>query len=522
MKIKKVSRFYNQSAGDAFCFDDCIFTYASDRKADIGMIYLRALRLPFDIVNHEIVPNGFQLYEELEKVSGIRITTVCGSNNEERKSNVIKELKRTNKVLIGIEGNCCPWDWRFGEMELAGGHAFFLCGVDEEKEEFICADPYYDIAEERLPYKYFVEGVTSARVFSFKDGKKWSEDEILKAIEVEKTYWDTDFEKLKGLGNQLDRIIELAMEASDVNNALRGNYEDLNQNAVYKLFEEISNNGIRFVWFLQYLREKGIAVTEDCIEQFVDISKLWNTLKKMLVKGVIRGKIDIQGFADKINEIIEHERAAVDKLVYMVNNKNVQDSCNQGQLQDDSDENVKYVPYDLSSLYNNAGFSSSANADFSGFGEAIEESSLPIGKEIVYKDTPLIIYKSESEFDNIVCRKQTVELPYGKITGIYILACSDWEEYKEFFQLQYEDAPTQNVAVDVYDWLPDRNGRPENVCITAKKNIQRSKSKYEKCYLYCCKIKCDHNKFPKAVMFPNNENIHILAMTVAVKSEKGV
>ena len=518
MEIKKVARFYNVSAGDAFCFDDCIWTYANDQKTDIGMIYLKALRLPFDMTDHGFAPNGFQVYDELETLSGIKITQVKGNSKEELKKNVLKSLEEKHRILISIEGNCCPWDWRYGEKDFAGGHSFFLCEADEQKKEFIGVDPYYDISEVRLPYSCFDKGVTDAKEFSYKKRKEWTKDGIVKAIVDEKKEWNACHDRLKMLGANIGRMIEESLKEALMSGAFNGSYESMSQNPIYQIFETMSNDRIRFVWFLTYLSKKGIRITDECTEAFVDSSKMWGTLKKMLVKGVIRGKIDSQGIEDKINGIIELEKDALEKVLLAMDGKDQEESKGQTPRKE-MDYEVEFIPYDLSGFYNNVGFSSHDNADFSGLGEVIDESSLPIGKEISYKDIPLVMYKSDTSYDNMVCKKQTIELPTNNYTKLCLLACTDWEEYKDIFELQYEDGSKKNAPVDIAGWMPDRNNKPDNICITAKKNIQRSRSAYEKCYFYCYELKCNQNKQLKAIRLPNNENIHVMALTLVERKE---
>ena len=169
MEIKKVQRFYNKAAGDAFCFDDCLCTFANSCGVDFRVACIESLRLSFKIENDELRPNDYESYGNVAEMLGINSEELKESQGEDLLNRVIKELKDNKVILTSINGNSCPWDWRYGEMDLEGGHSFFTVGVDEDHKEIICVDPYYDRPEERLSYDDFIQGVTGAIVYTYEN-----------------------------------------------------------------------------------------------------------------------------------------------------------------------------------------------------------------------------------------------------------------------------------------------------------------------------------------------------------------
>ena len=518
MEIKKVQRFYNKAAGDAFCFDDCLCTFANYCGVDFRVACLDAMRSPFVVENGELRPNPISLYSDINEILGIQKEILSTSSNNELLNIVINKLKSGNVVLIGISGNCCPWDWRFGEMEIVGGHSFFLVGVDENQKQFTCVDPYYDIPSESLPYECFIKGVGRAEVYFCTGIKNWEEASIIRKIENEEKDWNKADEHFERMICDLEKIINQSLSEMGGDGKRSASYEDISVNGFYQLLEQISNNRIRFAWFLQYLNEKDIISSEEICEKFVDVSKMWNTLKKMFVKNLFRGKIDIQGFQEKIKEIIGLEKSGLEELIQMIHHEGGQSDLKENLTQ--SLENLHYETFDISKYYNNKGFSDGTDltADFSGLGEWIDRNSIPMDEILSYNEIPLKIFTGSDGLDNIACKKQCLELPQKRYVKIGFLACTDWEECKDLFQLQYADGSIKQNLIDISEWVLDRTRKVENIAVSVKKNLKGKTDRFEKCNLYYYEIKCDPAKEMKAFILPNNENIHIMALTLSSES----
>ena len=519
MEIKKVQRFYNKAAGDAFCFDDCLCTFANSCGVDFRVACIESLRLSFKIENDELRPNDYESYGNVAEMLGINSEELKESQGEDLLNRVIKELKDNKVILTSINGNSCPWDWRYGEMDLEGGHSFFTVGVDEDHKEIICVDPYYDRPEERLSYDDFIQGVTGAIVYTYENKGMPGKEQLILRADSEKTYWDEAYTTLDAFSRNLKKYIEESFQQMGEGREMSGSYGDINGNIIYHLMEEISNGRVRFAWFLQYLEDQKILKDEEMTNCFVDISKMWGTIKKMFVKNIYRGKMEVDNLQEKIKEVTVLEKDALCELSALLHSEKEIDPSAEGK--NEKTGNLQYVIADISEYYNNKGFSdgNAEDSDFSGFGEWIDVNSFQLGEEFHFGDTPVFIKKGSNGSDNIVCKKQRIEIAKAKCSKICFLACTDWEEYKDIFELHYTDGTSAKKILDISEWILDRNKKVDNICFTAKKNIKGSKTKFENCNVYYYEMTCNSEKELSAIVLANNENIHIFGMTLLVEKE---
>lgn len=265
-----------------------------------------------------MIPSGYQPFSQLKDMCGISIEKIEQNNSEELIHGIEKELSEDNVVCIIMKGNCCPWDWRFEETEINGNHEFFIVGVNPQKEEYQCVDPYYSIDEEILPYEYCIKGCHEVFVYKF-ENKVWEKEQLIKKLEQEREYWDKTLQSFHDLSDHLQQFVEESLALMNTGEELSGAFEFVNNNIIYHIMEDIANNRIRFVWFLEYLKERDMIHTDKFSEDFIDISKMWNTIKKMYVKNLYRGKTDVDNLKDKIKEISIYENDILNQLMGSVN-----------------------------------------------------------------------------------------------------------------------------------------------------------------------------------------------------------
>lgn len=513
LEINKVPRFFNQAAGDAFCRDDCICTYAHNKGVDSRAAYIDVLRTPFEIVDGKMIPSSYHPFIQLKDMCGISIEKMEQNNSEELIHGIEKELSEDNVVCIIMRGNCCPWDWRFEETEIGGNHEFFIVGADPQKEEYQCVDPYYSIDEEILPYKYCIKGCHEVFVYKF-ENKVWEKEQLIKKLEQEREYWDKSLQCYHDLSDHLQQFVEESLALMNTGQELSGAFEFVNNNIIYHIMEDIANNRIRFVWFLEYLKERGMIHTDKFSEDFIDISKMWNTIKKMYVKNLYRGKTDVDNLKDKIKEISIYEKDILNQLMSSLHNETIEEEDSISEQI--ATEKRHYEIQSMIGVYNNYGILGigGSQADFNGFGECFEASSFPQGEAVYVNTVPFRFEVSESGKNNLSCKKQQLDLPHKKYNRVCLLACSDWEECKDIFKLEYDDGTVENRLVEIAEWVPNRNRIPTKDCIVAKKNIRNSKTEFEKCYIYYYEIIGNSEKVMTSITFPNCENIHIFAITL--------
>lgn len=512
MEIKKVPRLSETVGGDSFCVDDCISTYAYYRGLDYEPAYLGALRAPFEIVNDDLILKE-EIFLNINENCGIYIENLEWKNSAEMIERIKMEVSNGSVIAIDLAGYYCPWDWRYQEIDMEGSnHEFFVVGIND-KEEFLCVDPYYEENNVSLPYVCCINGCVGAKVF--KDEKIYLDDiELIRRIDLEKEKWEETFQDFERLGDNIGKYMEESIRNLNKDEDLETTYYAVNNNIIYCIMENIANNRMRFVWFLKYLEKRCIIQSSEFAEEFMDISKMWNSIKRMIVKNLYRGQYDVESFKEKITELCTYEKNVLNKLLFAIHNKNIQKDLRIFKRTSSREE--QYIIYSIRDYYNNKGISddSSQKADFNGFGECFDLSTFPLEQTLYYYKIPFLIQSSKNGGDNIVCRKQNLKVSPQKYSKVCFLACSDWGECKDFFQLQYVDETIENKVLDISEWVPDKNVIQRNVCFTARKTLKTLEYEFEQCHVYYYELECNYDKELSLIRLPNCENIHIFAVTL--------
>lgn len=520
MEIKKVPRLLKKKVTDAFCVDDCIYTYACCHNIEYELAYLGALRTPYIIQNNELILNSLDLWDEFRDVGGICIEYAKWENNTELLNWIREQINNGNTVVIDLLGYYCPWDWRYKEINLSGSsHEFFIVGINDKKREFICVDPYYEKMDVILSYEECVKGCEEAKVLKY-ERHYLNETSLIRKLYLEKANWDKSFDDLNSLSNMIFPYMKATIDSIDIDSGLKSTYVEVNENVVYCIMEELSNNCVRFSIFLKYLKKRKILLDSKFTKEFVNISQMWNNIKNILVKSMYRKQINIEGLKVKIEEICTYERMILEKILVSIHEPFVRNVNDNPVIQIHKDES--YWIYNISKYCNNKGVLHNINnrADFNGFGEYFELNNFPMGQIVYYQNIPFYfgeICDYRENKDNIVCMNQVLCIPGRRYTKICFLACSDWEECGEIFELRYVDGTIENVFVNILEWVPDRNKIKDNYCFLSRKKIRNTRDEYENCYIYYYEVLCDFNKILTDIKLPNCENIHVFAITLVSK-----
>jgi hypothetical protein len=513
MEIEKVPRLFKMS-GDPFCVDDCISTYAHYIGIDYEIIYLGALRTPYSVSNGELVLQEFGFLDDIKESCGIHIDIIKWNSSTEMLERIKEEISNGNVVSIDLAGYYCPWDWRYQEIDMEdSNHEFFVVNVNNEKKELFCVDPYYEKKDVILPYDCCCNGCREIKVFKYE--QSYLDDiELICRIELEKDSWEKCFQDLDVLGDKMEKYIEESICNLNTDEDLATTYVEVNKNVIYCILEAMSNNRIRFAWFIKYLEKKSIIQGGKLADEFIDISKIWSNIKRMFVKSLYRGQFDAEKFRGKIMEVGKYEKNILEELLYLIHNENIQKKREDYVRKKLGKE--QYHICNINNYYNNKGILCDSNqkADFNGLGEYLSTSKFPQDQIIYYQHTPFFIQSVKAGEDNIVCQKQKLAVPVKKYHKVCFLACSDWGDCKDFFQLQYKDKTIDNNLIDIYEWVPNKDGIQDNICFISQKVLKNTKYEFERCYIYYYELLCNYDKELAFIRLPYCENIHVFAVTL--------
>ena len=181
---------------------------------------------------------------------------------------------------------------------------------------------------------------------------------------------------------------------------------------------------------------------------------------------------------------------------------------------------------DLSPYFNNDGISwdtDRSDGDFDGHGMTFPAEELPesncivtlCGVDILFPD------KGDGVKNNMVLEGQTVPVPVGRYSEIYILGASDWGSFEEEVALRYSDGRYERVLLGLTNCnIPLgrlRFGEKEAIrctgCHFPDADLHSPRGNTS-CGIWLQTLKADPERELEAIQFGDNPSMHIFAITL--------
>jgi len=181
---------------------------------------------------------------------------------------------------------------------------------------------------------------------------------------------------------------------------------------------------------------------------------------------------------------------------------------------------------DLSPYFNNDGISWDTDRSDGDFGyehgmtfpaEELPESNSIVtlcGVDFLFPD------KSDGAKNNMVLEGQTVPVPVGRYSEVYILGASDWGSFEEKVVLLYSDGGREEVTLGLTECFAHgrlRFGEKEAIVCTgyhfpdADVHSPRGNTS---CGIWLQTLKVDPERELEAIQFGDNPSMHIFAITL--------
>lgn len=516
LDIKRIER-NEKEITPAFCFDDCVATLANKYGVDFRLLYINRLRVGFDLTNSEEslgkrIRFGYNLKDELKSFLGIEFEI---TNREKiALSELKKVLSNSEAVLISMDGYYCPWDWRYQTIS-GGTHMLFLVGIDENTGEYICVDPYYQKNNEKLSEELLEDGILSVWLTKHQETDEIKDVELFLSQYINSPY-DESFAPLTELSNACRNEFEIDKEIEGYQQNEKLSFEhDQDRFTLNRIIKELVHDLVRFSVFLKYLASKTnkqeyISIADD----FVVLSEKWSLVRFQILKRVFSGNVTgiNEYIADRLDYAINEECKVINKLKNILNGLSDYNAC---EISNDGADN----PIGISSYFNNFGVGSdNSSADFNGSGEYFLIDGFPFGKNVNSKFAYFKLIKNGIDStDNISCSGQSIEIN-KKCKELHFLGCSDYDYCVDTLKIVYEDSSIEKKTLSFADWIPDYSkAPPAETVLTATKVTcypDGSRDTDESGSLYYCIVHVDDGLITKRLVLPDNNNMHIFALTV--------
>lgn len=451
-------------------------------------------------VSQKIKTNRLYHLNLLYNVYGIN-ANISEIDNFENLINIINlSIDNNEPVIAYIDAFYCAWIHHAYNCSHIT-HCIMITGIDTNTKCLKVFDSSPYIPEKTIRFDEFIKMSTNKiMTFNFKERKNISLDEML-------IYNLPSTESIMKINYFRDDVLNV-----DLNKEIRQYKDELFTAPLIIKLQEIGRGRFQYSIFLKKLFEiYGISAFRDCGNRLNVVSKKWFMVRGLFIKTCFKCQSD--ELLNKIKGIlldILNEEINILKILKSKSSNYIPQDCISNEIPNNSH---KYVRVSLEKYFNNKGMGKDGYGEFSVSGGAFCEdlfwdfiSSLD--------NNCFEFFSPQSNFDNIVCESQTIEIPKGYYNTLCFLGASEWGSFIDKLILEY-DSVVEEVDINFSDWgSKTADFDNESVFWNGKAIVKDvHKTIVFEANIYKINLKIDSTKELRSIQLPNCENMHIFAMT---------
>lgn len=320
-------------------------------------------------------------------------------------------------------------------------------------------------------------------------------------------------QNIRQLADFVREQLDLQKEWSDQNIQ---NVDDLyNVPFIFKLADAVRSRKLIYTMLKYIYKRTSDSEAFFLSIHFNEISQKWESIYSTLYRYMIMGRSLKDEQREKLADTILSIHELEQELIEVVCTGKYKKS-NVGILEEDKLEECQGADYyfvDLQEIMNNRAISytedNSEGADLTGRNESFyftEEPALIQNKYMQFQLSP-----KTSEWDNIVCDGQTIEVPKQKFKRVMFLGCTEWGEGGGWLKVIYKNGEEEIAYLVISDWYADSvtNGTK---MFTAKIHSQIVGKRERSAYGFSFKLKDDVEI--EKIQLPRCKNMHIMAISL--------
>lgn len=518
------------------CFEDQVISLASWLNSGYELMYAKSWTFGFipavstsqNTIGERIELVESDMFNLLRRYHGIQLVIHQDCTAGEILDIIMVELSEERPVIFSIDVFHCPWAPNYRQRH--SGHACVAVGLDKNLSEIYCMDGYYMIHCEPLPMENFKQGCTKLLTYSVVEKEKnidWRQIVEAAVFQINGSgNPDNSFDAMRSFGNEIAQSLDLEAESSG--------YLEIWEPPLFVKLTGISDRRKLFASSLRYLAgECNVDDLTIAAKKLEEAANDWYTVYGMLVKMKLSGTTDRskQNIADRIRRIADKEQIIADELLQICRNKSINTIYVNSEFNNKPALNGQKPPagscditfVNISEYFNNNGFgssiSNSCTADLTGNRQYFLADKLP--EERIWNTggvTFLFPELADTLNDNISCQEQSIYVPEGQYSAIFLLGTSEWGSYSENMTVHYKDGETEKVILEFSDNYKDPIYGEKVAWIgtgVAKRNNNSQPLTYPvRLYIQSCTLK--YRGAVESITLPYCPNIHIFALSLEV------
>lgn len=455
------------------------------------------------------------ILDVLERYHGIKVEKRV-IRKTEKLTKVIKRLLDLNSpVAMDVRGEI------FGD-ERTNGFFFPVLVIGIDEENIYCIDVHLKKEKIVIPIGLFIENCSLEYEFFLKnDVKEYGIDwrEII-SFNTKRWIQNDSFRSMKRLSSlfytEFDLMREKQLVSSD------------NEIELCENIKMLYRTRFLYTQSLIFLNKYcGAHIPDSICSKFIDIYNVWLSIWGRLVKAFIKMDVfPLDVMSKKISQLADDENLICQQLVDVCNGWEKYDTKKYDEIKVESSkkiENKKVLYLDLSSYFNNEGFSSSmdtdSTADLTGFQQFLitenwqERNIWEVGNLSFVFNQP-----QNGCYDNISCSGEEIIVTEASYSSILFIGCAEWGNQVEKLGIQYaeEKCEIPFCFSDLSFETPafDEQVIWEGKCVERKDGRIICNPWVAKAHLFAKSVKVDSKKTMLSIQLPNCNNIHIFAISM--------
>ncbi|MCD1260583.1 hypothetical protein B5M42_017410 [Paenibacillus athensensis] len=508
------------------CFDDVVVTLDNWFGRGYELMYADSLRFEFQegdasqTIGARMVTRFHTHLDLLQNYHGYRIEVHSEISAERGLSIIREQLAKNCPVGLINDSFYNPWDIKYQNSHYYT-HIMVVVGIDNETNDLLIVDPFFELKNIRLPYDHYEAGLVACMT-----------------IEAGEMTYNSKNKLLAHLRQQLVEQHEATMSGiRAMTEAFRSiRFED--EMAGYTIFAEcplfakfsmLMHGRYNYPKTLEYLAlNYDMPPLADIAEEFKALAAKWSTLRGLIMKmsyipnAASEPKL-MNNLTTRLQTIVELESDIVSRLIPLLGEDEqaaaAAAALGGNRVQEvEADLQVRHItPIDLRQLCDLRGVENStdsADLDSDGYffcrEGAPDEPVLHVGDmsfafPAVLDDRP----------DHFLCLSQSVELPQDSYRGLMILGCCDRGGYEDQATIEYADGTSEQVTIGFSDWWDGKTVKGQSIAWKAYLGRQATRKLEQRVHMFARKIPLSATgRTAVRIVMPMMPSIHLFGLSM--------
>ncbi len=514
----------------ANCLDDAIATLCGWHKSRYELMFSRSLDFVFDSERKEL-DIGERIYADysdeymplLEKYHGHRFESHMNQPIDLFLPLLQEQLSAGKPLFVSLDSYWIPWDPKYQRVHHVG-HALLGVGFDPLGQSLFASDPFFEKKALGIPFDHLRQGYRGCVTVDVPKQPNQDWDDIVDSLSEPLKLWLCT----KGPSRSIAAFAEEIGALTYVHEE-KPAFEMLGESPIFANLGKVLNGRNNYGSMLHYVDE----LTKDgrfrpIAEEIRRISFQWASIRGLAVKMLIAEDASMhaklkESAMTRLLELADKEALLMERLVELFRRRSAPILAATADSRVEVEtivaataEHATVWHPDLRPHMNGKAFGNgNRDADFDLSGFYYSDLPRPTDDFVLFEGIPFKLDQApETEYDNVSCRGQGVEMEGRQGRCLAILGNAEMGSYLDELVVEYEDGTKSRMDFGFSDWWAYRPVNGETIAWKGRIAHQQHGLIGHEGSLYLSRFPLTPGKSIERVVLPVQPNLHLFAMTL--------